>query len=356
MPGILTSKKFLYAVIACVLLFALIASSVTFQVRFNEHAVRTVFGQATENSVIKEPGLRLKWPSPIGKVTKYDTRARIKSVKLETQQTRDSRPIVVEAYVVWRVSDPLEFFRAFSDEGERAEDHYKKAEDILETYVRSVLSLVSQYDMSDLFSTKPGGSKLGELEDRMLAALRAGTGEATSQIGDLGIQADIVGVSRIQMVASASAAVFQRMREERASVARQIEAKGQSEQIAIEARAAADAVAIRSFANIRAAEIRRQGDIEAAEFIAMTKDHPEFAIFLRNIEMLREVVPLRANFVLSTSTFGLHLLSPDALSSIEPGEVPGTDLLRNMLSIAGRTPGRSKPANDERSEIEGGGL
>lgn len=209
MPGILTSKKFLYTVIAVVLLVALVASSVTFQVRFNENAVRTVFGQATENSVIKEPGLRLKWPSPIGKVTKYDTRARIKPVKLETQQTRDSRPIVVEAYIVWRVDDPLAFFRAFSDEGERAEDHYKKAEDILETYVRSVLSMISQYDMDDLFSSSPGDSKLAELEDRMLTAMQNGTGQETSQIAGLGIKAEVVGISRIQMVSSASAAVFQ---------------------------------------------------------------------------------------------------------------------------------------------------
>src|SRR5262245_35688907 len=100
----------------------------TYTVRFTETAVLTTFGKASEADVIKEPGLGLKATDPIQSVTKYDKRVRLLTVKLETQQTADSKQVIVEGFCTWRVDDPLKFFQSFSNAGDRADEHYRKAE------------------------------------------------------------------------------------------------------------------------------------------------------------------------------------------------------------------------------------
>ncbi len=59
--------------------FVLLLNMVAFQVRFNESAVVTTFGRATENSVLNAPdangsgvGLTVKPPWPIQDVNRYD--------------------------------------------------------------------------------------------------------------------------------------------------------------------------------------------------------------------------------------------------------------------------------------------
>src|SRR6185295_11334456 len=111
---------------------------------------------------------------PIQSVTKYDTRTRFLQTKAEQQQTADSRQVTVEAFCTWRVSDPLQFFKSFSNAGDRAQDHYDKARSTLSANLRSALGEISRYSMGDLFTPDTKASKLAELEQRILATLRAG--------------------------------------------------------------------------------------------------------------------------------------------------------------------------------------
>src|SRR5690242_2525942 len=98
-----------------------------YTVRFTETAVLTTFGKADDQAIKKNPGLYFKWPDPIQSVTKYDTRARFLQTQSETQQTADSRQLVVEAFCTWKVDNPLQFFKKFSNKGARPEDHYDGA-------------------------------------------------------------------------------------------------------------------------------------------------------------------------------------------------------------------------------------
>src|SRR3954466_12064032 len=106
-----------------IFLIALLAFTITYTVRFTEAAVLTTFGKADETDVRKDPGLYVKWPYPIQSVTTYDKRTRVLSTKFEQLSTADSRQVVVECFCTWKVSDPLLFFRRFSNAGQRADEH-----------------------------------------------------------------------------------------------------------------------------------------------------------------------------------------------------------------------------------------
>jgi membrane protease subunit HflC len=306
-------KTALRVLIAGLVVLVLVAYMCTFTVRYTESAVRTTFGSASEQSVKTEPGLYFKAPWPVQNVTTYDTRVRLLDLKVETQQTRDNRTIAVEAFCTWRVSNPLRFFQKFSSAGERSEEHYARAEEALRASLRGAAAEISNYSMDELFTTTQGSSKLPELEAKMLAAFMDKRDQADSRLGDYGIEAVSVGITRIQLPQEVSKAVFDRMRAGRERLAREIESQGQSQAQAIRDKASADARRITAFAEALAQNIRTQGDLEARPFLAQMNDNPELAVFMQNMEFIRKLPARTATLVLPSSLPGFDALMPDYL-------------------------------------------
>jgi membrane protease subunit HflC len=309
--------------IAAVLVIALLAFMMTYTVRFTDAAVLTTFGKAGPDSIHKEPGLYFKAPYPFQSVTTYDTRVRIVQLRLETLQTFDSRQLIVEAFCTWRVSDPLIFFQRFSNAGERAEDHYRQAEKTLQDNLRSALSELSRYRMSDLFPRGTTPSKLPELEQAVLATLRAGGSEGGRALTGDGIEAVNIGINRIKFPEETTKAVFQRMEADRKRLIDQLESQGQSEAQTIRTAAESLAKKIRAFADAQAREIRARGDAEATPWLALMNENPELAVFLRNLDFMRTAFAKKVTLILPTSTPGLELLSPDSMQGVQSGEIPG---------------------------------
>lgn len=318
-------KRLVIIVLAGVLLVVLLAFSMTYQVRFTEAAVLTTFGKASEDSLKLDPGLKFKWPSPIQSVTKYDTRLRVVQTRAQTQQTSDNRQIIVEAACFWRVKDPLRFFERFSVAGDRSADHFRKAQEIIESNLRSAIGATSKFTMSDLFSAEHP-TKLPELEKAILSSLviheTTSGGEKSVSLADYGIEAVDVGVTRVMLPEETTRAVFERMGANRDRLAAEIEAKGQAVAQAIRDTAENESRMIRAFADSRAQEIRKQGDREAATYLGQMNSNPELAVFLRRMEFLRDATAKRMTFVFPTSMPGFDLVKPDALNGLKKGEIP----------------------------------
>ncbi|MHC4487709.1 MAG: SPFH domain-containing protein [Planctomycetota bacterium] len=85
---------------------------VLFQVREIETALVTTFGEATSEDEITEPGWYFRWPAPIQRVYKFDSRKRVFEADLVETTTRGAVPIIVNTYVVWKIAEPLQFFKA----------------------------------------------------------------------------------------------------------------------------------------------------------------------------------------------------------------------------------------------------
>ncbi len=298
-----------------------LAFMVTYTVRFTEKAVVTTFGRADESSVITTPGLRFKIPY-VQQVTKYDSRARYLESNQETQVTADDSPILVTAYLTWRVKDPLKFFRSFSSAGESSRDHYAEAEKVLKGKLRSALGEVSRFRFGELFSSDEKGSRIPELEKRVMENLDQ-SASADGALADFGVEAMSVGVVRMGLPQNPTRDVFTRMNAERQRIANKAVSEGQAQAEALRSGADAAAKKIRSFAEQLAESIRGQGDIEAAEWIKKLNVEPKLAVFLRQMKFMSEAIGGRTTIVLPTNQPGLELLRPDALRGLKAGEIPG---------------------------------
>lgn len=315
-------RRALIYIVAVVFAAALLSRMCAYTVRFTEAAVLTRFGKADSRTGEKtEPGLYFKWPQPIESVIKYDTRARFIEARLEQQQTADDRLLVVEPYCTWKVEKPLQFFQSFSSAGERAADHYAEAETQLRTGLRSAVGEVSRYRMSDLFTSGQTPSKIPELEARMAAAMNA------SGFAQWGIRIVDVGISRIVLPEATTKEVFNTMRADRNRLIKELESRGGAAAQSIKSEAEKNAERIRAFARAYADEIRRQGDAEATQYVAQMNENPELAIFLKNMEFLRELVAQRVTLFFDTMMPGFRALSPGAARDAERGRFPGVDAL-----------------------------
>jgi len=317
--NIFKSLTFWFFVVTFVLIIVLFSAS--FTVRFTETAVKTTFGSANEDSIITEPGLKIKWPYPIQSVTKYDKRMRIVQTRSETVQTADDFQIIVEGYLSYRVTDPLKFFRSFSNAGDRAQDHFAKAEnDILRDLLRSALGETSKYEMEDLFTSQSGASVIPQLEESVFGLLVQG-GSGGQPLNDYGIEISNVGIDRIVLPEETTTAVINRMGANRDRLAERYESEGRSQARAIEAEAASQAERIRAFAQRRADEILAKGEQEAAPYLAQQNINPELAVFIQNIKLMREAMAKKFTLIFSTSDYGMQLFDPEVLKKSQ-GEIP----------------------------------
>lgn len=303
-----------YLIIAAVVLVVVLYMT-TDTVRFTETAVVTTFGRADASDVREEPGLvfTIPWAQ---RVTKYDKRARFLETRPETQQTKDQRQVVGTVYLTWRVGDALKFYQRFSSAGDRPEEHYRQAEQVLRGYLRSAaLSEFGRFRLTELLTPVPGASKLAELEAGMLARLKNSAAGETS-LADYGIEPLAVGFSSMTFPQETTKEVFKAMSSNRTTIANEAKSQGESRAATIRSEAEADAKRILAFADTLAQSIRGQGDIEAAQYVAQMKDDPELAIFLQNIKFLRDTVGRQFTLVLPTNLPGMELLRPDAMKRL----------------------------------------
>ena len=311
-----------------VFLLAMASFMVTYTVKFTDAAVLTTFGQAREGEEIK-PGLHFKWFSPIQSVTTYDKRLRIVETRLETQQTSDNRPVIMEAYALWRVVDANVFYQRFSNAGERAEQHLSEADRIIDSRMRSGMALVGRYALTELFPPDGGPTALDSLERELLASVRDG-GRSTDEDGEMegsfsggGIEIVQVGISKILLPEEVTTAVVDRMLESRNRETRELTASGDQEASKITTMADEDSKRILEFARFVAAREKNLGEREAGLFLS-TIENPELALFLQNLEFMRRALQTRGTtLVMPLSMPGLRMLDPRVIDqAIRDGELP----------------------------------
>ncbi len=308
------NKQLLIPLTAIFFGLSILLYSVNFTVRFTETAVKTRFGKANENSIISEPGLKWKWPF-FESVTKYDTRTRIVQTRSETVQTADDFQIIVESYLSYRVEDPLKFFRSFSNAGDRAIEHFRKAEnDVLRDLLRSALGETSKYKMGELFTSQSGASVIPQIETEVFNILASG-GSGGKPLEDYGIRITSVGIDKIVLPQETTTAVINRMGANRDRLAERYESEGRSQARAIEAEARSNADRIRAFAQRLADEINAKGEAEAAPYLAQQNTNPELAVFIQNVELMRDAMSKKFTLIFSTSDYGMQLFDPDVIKT-----------------------------------------
>ncbi len=266
----------------------LLLATFTFQIQQYENVILTRFGKP--HKLIQEPGLYFRLPWPITSVERIDTRLDVFEMRIAETITQDKRNVILPLFVAWRIVDPQRYLEAIGTTG--------SARDRLDSLISNAKNLViGQYRFDQLISPNSEQVKLSRIQQEILQQVQEPI------LHDYGIQVDMVGILRVALPEANTAAVFDRMRAERAKVAAQLRAEGQ--QIADKVRADADTARSVELARARSNAARDigLGEKEAARIYREAYDkNPELYKFLQELESLEKITGSRTRVVLDTGT------------------------------------------------------
>ncbi len=278
-------KKIAIPVLIAVIFAIMALYLVSFQVRETESAFITRFGKPLEDREITKPGLYFKWPTPIERVHRFDSRMRVLDVPPAETTTRGAVPIIVTTYVVWRVAEPLKFLNAVGTVAD--------ANDAIRYRLNNAQNrVIGQHTFSEFVNSDPEKIQLADIQAEMLKDLQEPVRN------DYGIEIKTLGIKQLKISEDVTKDVFERMRAERRRRTEATIAQGNAEATKIRTDADAKRTALLAAAEGRAKAIRGQGDAEAAQYYKMLQEAPELAMFLRNLESLLTTLRERATLVI----------------------------------------------------------
>lgn len=252
------------------LVVLIVLLSAFFQVDQTQEAIVLRFGQPVR--VLNAPGqpgagLHVKAPF-VEQVVAFDRR----NLGLEADQEEviaaDQERLVVDAFLRYRIADPLQYYRTLHDDRTAA----GRLEPLVNSALRQVLGRASSGDIV--------AGRRAQLmqETRDDVARRAAAGRFGVEVIDLRIR-------RVDLPASNQAAVYRRMQTARQQQAAQIRAVGEQQKREIMASADKDVAVTLATATEQAETTRGKGDAERTRIFAQSfgKD-PGFASFYRSME------------------------------------------------------------------------
>jgi membrane protease subunit HflC len=261
-----------------VVLVALLAYNTLFVVEQTEQAIVLQFGEPKR--VVEKPGLetKLPWQS----VVTYDKRVLDYDLPAARVTAADQKPMIVDAYARFRITDPLLFYQSVGTE----QIARTRLTPIMSGNVRNIISTV---DLADVVS--------GKREVTMRRIRDA----VNAQAKTLGIDITDVRIRRADLPEENSKAIYARMRSDREREAAQFRAEG--DRLAKEITADADRQRIEIIAEAQKQSqiLRGQGDSDSIRIYAdaFGKDKDFFA-FYRSLQAYREALSSQdTTFVLS---------------------------------------------------------
>jgi membrane protease subunit HflC len=276
-----------------VLLAVLVLASAMFQVRETESALVTTFGKATRT--FTTPGLHFKWPPPVERVEKFDSRLRILEAELGETTTKGAVPVIVNTFIVWRIAEPLAFFNAV---GNVTEAQTKLKSQINDTQNK----VIGRHFFSEFVNSDPEKIKLEQIEAEMLTELQ------NAVKGLYGIEIKAAGIKQLKVSEDVSKDVFERMKKERERQTEATIAEGTAAARKIKTDADSKQTELLAAADARAKAIRAQGDAEAAGYYKMLEEDPQLAMFLRDIEALKKILEKRSTLVIGADSEPFKML------------------------------------------------
>lgn len=295
-------KSRLSFIIGALLLVLFLALLFCFQVRTTELAVVTTFGRYSRD--LPEPGLYFRLPVPIQSVYRFDNRLQNFERKFEQSTTKDAKNLLVTVYVGWRIESARKFLELFGGDT-------IKAENTLEGLVRNAKNaVIGRYVFSDLISPDPSAVKFDQLEADILKEIQGPARET------YGLTIELVGVKQLGLPEAITGKVFERMRAERDRLVKQYQGEGNAR--AQEIRSEADRKRDELLAKARADALRIMGeaDAQASKELAILEKNPALAVFLYQLNALKETLRERTTLFLDQKTAPFNLLTGDKPKAI----------------------------------------
>lgn len=298
-----------------ILAVLILVTNTLFIVPQAEQAIVTQFGQVVR--VVDKPGLWARVPF-IQSVNFFDRRILDFTTQPAEFITRDpvagiDERVVIDAFVRWRITDPVKFFQAVKTEANLT----SRLNSIVLSTMRRTLG---DHSLSDLLSDQRA-KIMAQIRDEVNAqtrSVRTGTVlTAEQKISDkrkpgFGIEVVDVRIMRADLPLDISEATYERMRKNFTKEAQLFRAQGDEQ--ATKTRASADRQKIEILAEARkqSETIRGEGDGEAAKIYAAAFGRdPEFFRFYRSMQAYKKALSKDdTTFVLGPDNAFLHELDP----------------------------------------------
>lgn len=232
-----------------------------------QQAVVLRFGKIVR--VVKEPGLHFKQPF-VDNVVKFEKRMLIYDIEPEKIITADKKTLIVDTYTLWKIKDPRKFMESFKS----VRLALPRIDDIVYSHIR------------DVFAKGTFEEIVSEKREEFLNKV---TKLCKRDLDEFGVEVVDVRVKHADLPPENTQAVYNRMKEERYSIAAQIRAEGQKEAQKIRAEADKKVKVILAQAYSEAEKIKGTGDASAVSIYAQSfsKD-PDFYEFWRTMELYRD--------------------------------------------------------------------
>lgn len=240
-----------------------LASVSMFRVYENERAILFQLGKIERFDF--EPGLYFKLPF-FQNVIKYDIRLQTLDSEPQRFLTGEKKDVIVDSFVRYQINDVVKYHISTGGDARRAGILlYQKINDGLR-------SEFGKRTVQEVVSGQRG------------AIMNIVTKTADERGHELGMEIIDVRLKRIDLPAEVSQNVYERMRSERARVAREFRARGEKESIKIKADADRSRTVVGANAYREAETLRGTGDAGAAEIYAQAFNrNPEFYDFYRSL-------------------------------------------------------------------------
>jgi len=254
--------------IVTVLLFllglgAVVAYLTFFTVDQTQQAIVLKFGDPKR--VIRTPGLKFKYPF-IENVAFFDKR--ILDIDTASQEViaSDQKRLVVDAFLRYRIIDPLLFFQTLRDERIAS----ARIGAILEASLRGVLG---------------SSSFTAVVRDKREELMKTIAAQVNKEASPFGVEIVDVRIKRVDLPEANMLAIYRRMQTERQREAAEFRAEGEGAARRIRGTADREVTVIKAEANGESERIRGAGDAERNRIFAEAfGQDPDFFAFYRSMQ------------------------------------------------------------------------
>ena len=232
----------------------------------NEYMLIKQFGEIVK--VIEEPGISFKIPfiqegSPVPKELQlYD-------IPKSDVITRDKKTMIADAFVLWRISDPVMFTRHLNGQVAQAQSR------INATVFSSMKSVISNMDQAEIIENRDG---------KLALDIRENIGNSLSGYG---IQVIAVETKSLDMPDDNKQSVYERMISERNNIAASYTAEGKSSAQKILNDTSKEVSVMKSEAAAEAEKIMAEGEAQYMQILSNAyndENKADFYNFVRSLD------------------------------------------------------------------------
>jgi membrane protease subunit HflC len=272
----MTKKTKISLIIAGIIvaLAVILVASTAYTVKEDQYGIVRQFGKVV--SIKDEAGIYIKIPF-MEDVSYLPKNLLVYDVTPSDVLTSDKKALVVDSYVVWKITDPLTFVQSIGT----VDEMESRLDAATFSVVKNTMGTMEQTSIIQSGASENSRNEVNGLITEMVNR------QVTSEYG---VKVMSIEIKKLDLPEDNEAAVYERMISERQQMAAKYIAEGELEASVIRNDTDKQAAIIISEASAEAEKLKGEGEAEYMRIIAeayATPDQVEFYEFYRSLEAMR---------------------------------------------------------------------